>query len=98
MGGPDPFLGRLPARQLQDLSGFIGIPSPHEHTTGHGRKVGGVAFEPVRCFHITGDGKRRAQGRFPLADAAKAIDQLDTGRSSGKTVIIVRDTESDLDR
>jgi len=34
------------------------------------------------------------QGRFPLTDTAQAIDQLDTGRASGKTVIVVRDTEA----
>ncbi len=32
------------------------------------------------------------QARFPLADAASAIEQLARGRATGKTVILVRDT------
>jgi NADPH:quinone reductase-like Zn-dependent oxidoreductase len=32
---------------------------------------------------------------FPLADAPQAIDQLDTGGATGKTVIIVRDSRGD---
>ena len=32
---------------------------------------------------------------FPLADAPQAIDQLDTGKATGKTVIVVRDNGAD---
>ncbi len=32
------------------------------------------------------------QARYPLAEAAKAIEQVATGKATGKTVIVVRDT------
>jgi NADPH:quinone reductase-like Zn-dependent oxidoreductase len=35
------------------------------------------------------------QARFPLADAASAIEQLDSGKATGKTVIVVHDTGAD---
>ena len=35
------------------------------------------------------------QGRFALADAAAAIDQLATGQASGKSVIVIRHDEAD---
>jgi NADPH:quinone reductase-like Zn-dependent oxidoreductase len=35
------------------------------------------------------------QATFPLADAPRAIDQLDTGQATGKIVIIVRDNGDD---
>ena len=54
------------------------------------------SFMERLAAHITsGEVTPAVQGRFPLAEAAKAIDQIDTGRASGKSVIVVRDTEAD---
>ena len=46
--------------------------------------------------HITtGAVTPAVQASFPLADAATGIEQLDTGRATGKTVIIVSDNGAD---
>ncbi len=49
-------------------------------------------MERLAVYITNGDVTPAVQGRFPLADAAKAIDQIDTGRASGKSVITIKDT------
>lgn len=49
-------------------------------------------MERLAGFIETGAVTPAVQGRFPLADAASAIEQLDSGKASGKSVIVVRDT------
>ena len=46
--------------------------------------------------HVTAGAVTPAvQASFPLADTATGIEQLDTGKATGKTVIIVRDHDAD---
>lgn len=53
-------------------------------------------MERLATYITEGEVTPAVQGRFPLADAAIAIDQLDTGRASGKTVIVIHDTDIQL--
>ncbi len=78
-------------RQLRAmmLSPFIGQQLTTFMSTEH------FSFMERLADHITaGDVTPAIEGRFPLADAAPAIDQLATGQASGKTVIVVRDALS----
>jgi NADPH:quinone reductase-like Zn-dependent oxidoreductase len=79
-------------RQLRAmmLSPFVG----QRLTTFIGKEH--YSFMERLADHITaGDVTPAVQGRFPLTNAAEAIDQLDTGQASGKSVIVIRDTEVD---
>ncbi len=53
------------------------------------------AMERLADHITTGAVTPAVQASFPLADAATAIEQLDTGKATGKTVIIVRDSDAD---
>ena len=90
VGGEDGnrFTGGV-GRQLRALmlSPFVGQRLTTFISTEH------YSFMERLAAHITaGDVIPAIQGRFPLTDTAQAIDQLDTGRASGKSVIVIRDT------
>lgn len=53
-------------------------------------------MERLAVYITRGQVTPAVQGRFPLADAAQAIDLLDTGRASGKTVIIINETDTEV--
>lgn len=78
-------------RQLRAmmLSPFVGQRLTTFMSTEH------FSFMERLADHITaGDVIPAIEGRFPLADAAQAIDQLATGQASGKTVIVIRDNNT----
>lgn len=51
-------------------------------------------MERLAIYITNGQVTPAVEGRFPLTDAAQAIDQLDTGQASGKTVIVIHDTDT----
>ncbi|MFV1962572.1 MAG: NAD(P)-dependent alcohol dehydrogenase [Acidimicrobiia bacterium] len=51
-------------------------------------------MERLATYMTNGQVTPAVQRRFPLTHAAQAIDQLDTGQASGKTVIIIHDTDT----
>jgi NADPH:quinone reductase-like Zn-dependent oxidoreductase len=52
-------------------------------------------MERLAGYIEAGDVTPAIGDEFPLADAASAIEQLDSGKATGKTVIIVRDDGAD---
>jgi NADPH:quinone reductase-like Zn-dependent oxidoreductase len=77
-------------RQLRAmmLSPFVGQRLATFISTEH------YSFMERLAAHIkAGEVIPAVQGRFALTDTAQAIDQLNAGRASGKSVIVIHDTE-----
>jgi len=53
-------------------------------------------MERLATYMTNGQVTPAVQRRFPLTHTAQAIDQLDAGQASGKTVIVIHDTDTQV--